>query len=97
VLLLHEDPVGNDPDQLGNAAIKALLQRRTPSLTLCGHAHWPEPITRLGTGHIINVDARAVVLIPDPRPELRMIGHSKFAASLTARNRVLPANRAARQ
>lgn len=62
VLLLHEGPVGDRPGQLGRAAVRSTLERRTPALTLCGHVHWPEPVAVLGDGHVVNVDARVVVL-----------------------------------
>lgn len=62
VLLLYEGPVGAAPDQLGNPAIRALLQRRPPTLTFCGHVHWPAPVSPLADAHIINVDARVVIL-----------------------------------
>jgi Icc-related predicted phosphoesterase len=62
VLLLHEGPVGDRPGQLGRESIRRLLERRAPGLTLCGHVHWDEPVARLGDGHVVNVDARVVVL-----------------------------------
>jgi Icc-related predicted phosphoesterase len=62
VLLLHEGPTGNAPDQRGNPSLRALLERRAPVLTLCGHVHWAAPTARLGAGHIVNVDARVVIL-----------------------------------
>jgi len=61
VLLLHEGPVGDRAGQLGRAAVRSALQRRAPALTLCGHVHWAEPVATLGDGHIVNVDARAVI------------------------------------
>jgi 3',5'-cyclic-AMP phosphodiesterase len=62
VLLLHEGPAGNTPRQPGNVAVRALLESRPPALTLCGHVHWDEPVASLGGGHVVNVDARAMVL-----------------------------------
>jgi hypothetical protein len=62
VLLLHEGPSGDTADQPGNAAIRASLERRPPALTLCGHVHWSHPVATLGSGHIVNVDARVVIL-----------------------------------
>ena len=61
VLLLHEGPSGERTDQLGRAAVRSMLERRAPALTLCGHVHWTEPVAALGDGHIVNVDARVVV------------------------------------
>jgi 3',5'-cyclic-AMP phosphodiesterase len=63
VLLLHEGPAGDRAGQLGRAAVRSTLERRAPALTLCGHVHWAEPVAVLGDGHIVNVDARAVVLM----------------------------------
>jgi Icc-related predicted phosphoesterase len=63
VLLLHEGPVGDRAGQLGRSAIRSTLERRAPMLTLCGHVHWAEPVAALGAGHIVNVDARVVVLM----------------------------------
>ncbi|WP_199513863.1 hypothetical protein [Nucisporomicrobium flavum] len=34
--------------------------RRT-ALTLCGHVDWDEPLSPLGAGHVVNVDARVVI------------------------------------
>ncbi|MCY1141866.1 metallophosphoesterase [Actinoplanes sp. Pm04-4] len=62
VLILHEGPTGDTADQRGNPALRALLERRAPALTVCGHVHWPRPTASLGAGHILNVDARVVVL-----------------------------------
>lgn len=61
VLLLHEGPTGDRAGQLGRPAIRGALERRAPTLTLCGHVHWAEPVAHLGDGHIVNVDARVVV------------------------------------
>jgi Icc-related predicted phosphoesterase len=62
VLLLHEGPTGDRTDQRGRAAVRSTLERRAPALTLCGHVHWADPVAFLGDGHIVNVDARVVVL-----------------------------------
>lgn len=61
VLVLHEGPPGG-PGQRGNAPLRALLERRPPALTVCGHVHWNDPVAALGTGHVLNVDGRAVFL-----------------------------------
>jgi hypothetical protein len=62
VLLLHEGPTGDRADQRGRAAVRSTLERTAPALTLCGHVHWADPVAVLGDGHIVNVDARVVVL-----------------------------------
>ena len=61
VLLLHEGPRGTGPDQPGRVALRELLERQPPAITLCGHVHWNRPAAPLSTGHIVNVDARAVL------------------------------------
>ncbi|AGL15211.1 metallophosphoesterase [Actinoplanes sp. N902-109] len=62
VLLLHEGPPGDGAGQLGRATVRSALARRPPALTLCGHVHWEQPVSALGDGHIVNVDARLVIL-----------------------------------
>ncbi|MEU8181980.1 metallophosphoesterase [Micromonospora sp. NPDC049044] len=63
VLVLHEGPSGDEPGQLGNAAVRRLLERRPPALTVCGHVHWNQPLSRLGAGQVANVDGRALLLV----------------------------------
>ncbi|WP_144123726.1 metallophosphoesterase family protein [Catellatospora sichuanensis] len=65
LLVLHEGPTGRRPDQRGNAALGERIRRAAPPLTVCGHVHWPEPLSTLGDGHVVNVDSRAVLLTPD--------------------------------
>ncbi|WP_155375343.1 metallophosphoesterase family protein [Catellatospora vulcania] len=64
LLVLHEGPTGRRPDQRGNAVIAERVRRAGPPLTVCGHVHWPEPLSPLGDGHVLNVDSRAVLLTP---------------------------------
>jgi Icc-related predicted phosphoesterase len=72
LLICHEGPSGElvDPrrpseerDQLGHAGIRALVEEHAVPLTVCGHVHWPRPLARHRGGAILNVDARAVVLV----------------------------------
>lgn len=62
VLLLHEGPTGDRPDQLGRSTVRNTLERRSPPLTFCGHVHWTEPVADLGDGHVVNIDGRVVIL-----------------------------------
>ncbi|WP_344889187.1 hypothetical protein [Actinomadura meridiana] len=64
LLTLHEGPSGEHPGQLGNPLIRKHLEQRAPPLTVCGHVHWDRPVSRLGTGHVLNVDDRIAVLTP---------------------------------
>lgn len=61
VLILHEGPPGGI-DQPGNEAVRAHLLPRPPALTICGHVHWRTPVAPLADHHILNVDARAILL-----------------------------------
>lgn len=61
VLILHEGPSG-DPGQRGNDAIRALIERGGPPLTLCGHRHWADPMAYIGSKQILNTDGRALLL-----------------------------------
>ena len=64
IVVLHEGPHGADDHQRGNAAIRATLEAGEVPFTICGHAHWSDPLARIeATGQILNVDARVVVLL----------------------------------
>lgn len=64
ILILHESPAGLDPDQRGHAELAACLAQVSKELVvLCGHCHWPRPLSRAGeTVQILNVDSRALLL-----------------------------------
>lgn len=71
ILLLHEGP-DYPPDRLrGSAFIRELLEalpeETKPDLVVNGHCHWPKPMVELGASGptVMNVDARAVVLVRD--------------------------------
>ena len=64
VLVLHEGPPGGSGDQVGSRVVGDRLRASPPALTVCGHVHWDTPVARLGAGHILNVDGRAIVLTP---------------------------------
>ncbi|GII26464.1 metallophosphoesterase family protein [Planosporangium mesophilum] len=66
VLVLHEGPPGDRIGQPGNSTIGARLRAQAPALTVCGHVHWNAPLARLGDGHVLNVDDRAVILTSSP-------------------------------
>jgi Icc-related predicted phosphoesterase len=61
LLVLHEGPHG-ERKQVGNAAIRGLVEAGEVPLTVCGHSHWAEPLASHARGQILNVDARVVVL-----------------------------------
>lgn len=63
VLVLHEGRHG-DAGQRGNSAIRETVEAASVGLTICGHVHWDSPLAVHGDGgQILNVDARAVVLV----------------------------------
>jgi Icc-related predicted phosphoesterase len=62
ILLLHEGPEGNSAHQPGHAHIREIIERCRVGLTVCGHVHWETPLASRGDTHILNVDARVVVL-----------------------------------
>lgn len=62
VLVMHEGPHGGD-GQPGHAAIRDAVEAGGVGLTICGHAHWATPLAEHAAGQILNVDARAVVLL----------------------------------
>ena len=63
LLVLHEGPGGAEDGQAGHPGIRAVLDRHPVPLTVCGHLHWPSPLSRDRSGcQILNVDARVIVL-----------------------------------
>lgn len=64
ILVLHDGPAGPHRGQRGQPEVTELLERRSPPLTVRGHAHWNDPFWEHGAGTVINVDARAIVLVP---------------------------------
>jgi 3',5'-cyclic-AMP phosphodiesterase len=66
ILVLHEGPHGADR-QRGNARMTDVLKGSGVPLTICGHHHWNEPLCEIGPGQqVLNVDARAVILLSQP-------------------------------
>ena len=64
VLLLHEGPSGDD-SQRGNDLIRSLVLESETPMTICGHCHWDRPLSTSPRGkQLLNVDARAVLLVP---------------------------------
>ncbi len=64
LLVLHEGP-GGGSHQPGRIQIRELLNAvATPPLTVCGHTHWDEPLATSGVAQVLNVDSRAVLLMP---------------------------------
>jgi hypothetical protein len=61
-VVLHNGPdvPGQDP---GVAFIREVLLAFPPTLVVCGHCHWRQPLQELANGtQVLNVDGRAVLL-----------------------------------
>jgi Icc protein len=71
MLVLHEGPNGALENQHGNADVRATVEASDVGLTVCGHSHWEQPLATHESGQILNVDARAVVLLVDADPRAR--------------------------
>lgn len=66
VVILHMGPDAPGSGLMGNEAIRRVLEEYPPTLVVCGHCHAEEPIHTLGNGtQVVNVDSRAVVLLPE--------------------------------
>lgn len=64
LVVLHEGPPGHLSSQRGHQEVERFLNEGRPCLTICGHSHWSEPLADRGpAGQVLNVDARAVLLI----------------------------------
>ena len=67
VLILHEGPPGPDPAQRGQIELEDTVQQRPPPLLVSGHVHWNEPFATVGAMTHVNVDGRAMLLVPTRR------------------------------
>jgi Icc-related predicted phosphoesterase len=63
ILLLHEGPQGDGPEQPGHERIREIVERCAVGLTVCGHVHWDTALASRGDVYVLNVDARVVVLV----------------------------------
>jgi len=64
VVVMHEGPPGVGRAQRGRAEVGAALTKVHAPLVVCGHVHWAEPWASLGDTVVLNVDARAVLVVP---------------------------------
>jgi hypothetical protein len=63
ILVLHDGPPGTSATQRGKAELADAFGRRPP-LLVSGHCHWPSPFAPHPEGMHLNVDGRAVLLVP---------------------------------
>lgn len=62
VLVLHEGPTGGEKDR-GNVGVRETIDACEISFTVCGHRHWNSPLFECEGGQVVNVDARAILLM----------------------------------
>lgn len=65
LLVLHEGPDVPEAALPGEPALREVLEvAEDRASVVCGHVHWRRPGARLGRRHVVNVDARILVLVP---------------------------------
>jgi hypothetical protein len=63
LVVLHGGPDVPEFGCLGHPAIREVLLDHPPTLVVCGHCYWPEPLRALPNGtQVANVDSRLIVL-----------------------------------
>jgi len=63
LVVLHGGPDVPELGRLGHPAIREALLEHPPTLVVCGHCHWKEPLATLANGtQVVNVDSRLIVL-----------------------------------
>jgi calcineurin-like phosphoesterase family protein len=62
VLLLHEGPPGTGAGERGSRFIIDALHEAFDGLIICGHCHWPTPLSTCAEHQVLNVDARAILV-----------------------------------
>lgn len=64
ILVVHEGPHGDvEHGQRGNPTLRDVVDAGGVPLTVCGHDHWHAALATTEHGQILNVDARAIVLV----------------------------------
>lgn len=66
IVVLHEGPPGGDPSQRGQVELEDTVNEHPPPLLVSGHVHWNAPFSARGERMHVNVDGRAVLLVPLP-------------------------------
>jgi hypothetical protein len=65
ILVAHASPRGRGKRFPGCEVLAAALVEAGEALVVCGHKHWDRPVTtHAGGGAVLNVDRRAVLLLP---------------------------------
>ncbi|HEY1015115.1 MAG TPA: metallophosphoesterase [Herpetosiphonaceae bacterium] len=65
ILVLHESPAAHGREQTGSFVARDALAGQSRLVVVSGHHHWAAPLAIMPEGYqILNVDARAVVLLP---------------------------------
>lgn len=67
LLVLHEGPDNPASALRGNALVRSELENLRETVIVCGHCHWPSPLSSLEGGtQVLNVDGRGVLLLAKP-------------------------------
>lgn len=63
IVLLHQGPDDPESGQIGEPAVREVLEAQGNCFILFGHCFWPNPLVKQGGNHVLNVDSRVVVLM----------------------------------
>lgn len=70
LLVTHASPRGRGKRFPGCEVLAAALAEAGEALVVCGHKHWDRPVApHAGGGFVLNVDRRAVLLLPEAEGE----------------------------
>lgn len=64
IVVLHEGPPGLGASQRGQVELEDTVAELPPPLLVSGHVHWKEPFSVRGERMHINVEGRAILLVP---------------------------------
>ena len=68
ILIMHDGPDCPANGYPGVPMVRDAIATSPPTFIVRGHAHWKHPLAEIDGGHqVLNVDARAVILIAQPR------------------------------
>lgn len=63
ILLLHQSPQGDLPDQIGDVSTRECLLRYGDALVISGHCYWKNHLAKIGSNQILNVDSKVIYIL----------------------------------